>query len=188
MSLDIDNNLIQSALTGNREAFGQIYDRLAGPIFNFAFRMLRDHSAAEEVTQDAFVFLIEKPEKFNDQKGKLSSFLFGVARNKVLHRLRSGSVAFNYDFDSAGSARNGDGQGPLTDVLNKEMADKIVEGLKLLKPELREVLVLRELNGLSYQEIAEVTEETLEVVRVRIHRARRKLARELTQYVGISEV
>ncbi len=84
----IETKLIEKASEGDAAAFGKIYFLLRDPIYGFAFRMLGESSAAEDITQETFVFFIENPQKYQSARGSLLSFLCGFARNRIMHHLR----------------------------------------------------------------------------------------------------
>src|SRR5215216_8128046 len=83
-----DSELLRSMLAGDEEALALLYRRRQGGIYRFALQMSGSKSIAEDVTQEVFLFLMRDGHVFDPAKGTLSAFLFGVARNHVLRRLR----------------------------------------------------------------------------------------------------
>jgi len=73
---------------GDEEAFGALYQRRQASVFRFAWQMSGSHALAEDVTQEVFLFLIRNGHVFDAEKGSVSAFLMGVARNYVLRKLR----------------------------------------------------------------------------------------------------
>lgn len=186
MAQKIKHQLIQKALNGDAGAFGEIYLTLRGSIYGFAYRMLRETSLAEDVTQEAFMFLLNNPHRFDSERGELLPFLCGVARIKIVQHLRKHSTKFEFyeedltKFDELDSfARN-----PLEILLNEELSEKIEKIIDNLPPVQREVLILREIENLTYAEIAEITDTELGQVKIRLHRARKSLANELRPYLA----
>ncbi|NJM53221.1 MAG: RNA polymerase sigma factor [Blastocatellia bacterium] len=186
MAQKIKHQLIQKALNGDAGAFGEIYLTLRGSIYGFAYRMLRETSLAEDVTQEAFMFLLNNPHRFDSERGELLPFLCGVARIKIVQHLRKHSTKFEFyeedltKFDELDSfARN-----PLEILLNEELSEKIEKIIDNLPPVQREVLILREIENLTYAEIAEITDTELGQVKIRLHRARKSLANELRPIFG----
>ena len=82
-----DEQLLAQALAGEEEAFAALYHRRQGPIFRFALHMSGSTQIAEEVTQDVFIFLLQRGRDFDPQRGALGAYLFGVARNYVRRAL-----------------------------------------------------------------------------------------------------
>ena len=98
-------------------------------------------------------------------------------------------AARNEQFETADfeTVSNGGGKSPLKDLLDKEFSAKVVECVAKLSPFQREVLILRETEELSYEEIAEITETDIGVVKSRLYRARRALGAELAPYLKNEE-
>lgn len=189
MSQTIETSLIKKAIRGDVAAFTEIYTRLCDSIYGFAFRMLADTTAAEDITQETFIFLIENPSKFNPERGSLHPFLCGVARNLVLHHLRkteSRREDLN-DFDEFIETKDETIMSPLERLLESELAEFVNDCVINLPPAQREVIILREMQELSYEEIAKVTESELNLVKVRLHRARKSLAQQLAPYLKMKK-
>src|SRR5262245_30304875 len=83
-----DCELLQSMLAGDEEALTVLYRRRQGAIYRFALQMSGSKTIAEDVTQEVFLFLMRDGRLFDPARGSVSAFLFGVARNHVLRRLR----------------------------------------------------------------------------------------------------
>src|SRR6188474_1309962 len=83
-----DSDLLRSMLAGDEEALALLYRRRQAGIYRFALQMSGSKSIAEDVTQEVFLFLMRQGHVFDPAKGSGSAFLFGVARNHVLRRLR----------------------------------------------------------------------------------------------------
>ena len=191
MKKNIEQNLIEKACRGDKEAFGEIYFSLKDSIYGFAFRMTNKQTIAEEITQEVFIFFIENPEKFDSDKGMLFSYLCGVARNKILNHLKKSGTRLeenNFETEHFELHANSNGNSPLKNLLEKEFSAKVLEIVAELSPLQREVLLLREVEDLSYEEIAEITKTNVGVVKGRLHRARRTLAKEFAPYAKSEEV
>src|SRR3989441_12257510 len=83
-----DEQLLARILKGDEEAFATLYRRRQGPIYRFALHMTRNRTIAEDVTQEVFLALPENGRSFNASCGTLYSFLYGIARNRVLRRIQ----------------------------------------------------------------------------------------------------
>lgn len=190
MKREIKQYLIEKAVEGDAEAFGEIYFLLRDAIYGFAFRMTNETSIAEDITQEVFMFFIKYPENFDSSRGTLFSFLCGVARNKVFNHLKKSGTrleANNFETEDFENLTNGNGKSPLQILLDKEFSVKVEECAAKLSPFQREVLILREMEDLSYEEIAKITETDIGVVKSRLYRARRALAGELAPYLENKE-
>src|SRR5208337_5139648 len=82
-----DEQLLAQALAGDEDAFTVLYRRRQGPVFRFALHMSGSSQVAEEVTQDVFMFLLQRGRDFDPSRGALGAYLFGVARNYVRRSL-----------------------------------------------------------------------------------------------------
>ena len=185
MKHSIDEQLIAKARRGDSAAFSEIYFALRDPVFGFAYRMLGEPGAAEDIAHDVFIFFIENPQKYQPARGTLLSFLCGVTRNLVMHRLRQSKTRLEMprdedeDFTELPDAA---ALNPLKVLLEEELAKRVAEEVGKLSPLLREVILLREMQEFSYGEIAEITGADIGAVKVRLHRARKILAAQLAPY------
>lgn len=182
----VEQHVIEKASRGDGEAFREIYFELKDSIYGFAFRMTNRSSISEEITQEVFIFFIENSSKYNSEQGSLFSFLCGVARNKILNHLKKSGTrleASNFETENFENLANGNGNSPIRNLLKTEFSEKLEVCVASLSPFQREVLLLRETEDLSYEEIAEITETTVGVVKGRLYRARRSLATRLAPYV-----
>ena len=186
----IDKNLIEKAIKGDAKAFSEIYCALRGAIYGFSARMLADFTTAEDVTQEVFVFFIQNPQKYDIERGELLSFLCGVARNRILHRLRKEQSQIEILQEDLGGFDEPIDLticNPLKNLLDAEFFEKVEAGIAKLPLLQREVLILREIEELSYEEISQITETQVSAVKSRLYRARRNLAKELTPYWSPNE-
>lgn len=190
MRKEIEKTLVEKAACGDAAAFGEIYYSLRDPIYSFAYRMLREASAAEDITQEVFMFLIENPGKYAPERGSLFSFLCGVTRNKVMRYLyKTGTKTESLHEENGefieliGDFR----QNPLDLLLDGELFEKVEESLARLPLLQREAIILRELHELSCEEIARITNAEVGAIKVRLHRARKSLAREIAPYLSVKK-
>lgn len=154
-----------------QRCFSQHYSGL----FRFAFRMLGSRESAEDVAQEAFLRLARGGEPHLEGEGA-RRWLFVVARNLCLSRLRRRGREVSLEvFPEQASSR----PGPADAALAEERRGLVREAVARLAPPLREILVLREYEEMSYAEIADVTGCSLGTVRSRLSRARRKLRESL---------
>ncbi len=187
---EIKQYLIEKAVCGDAEAFGEIYFLLRDAIYGFAFRMTNETAVAEDITQEVFMFFINYPEKFDPSRGTLFSFLCGVARNKVFNHLKKSGTRLetnNFETEEFENFTDRNGNSPLKNLLDKEFSAKVEECFAELSAFQREVLILREMEDFTYEEIAEITETDIGIVKSRLYRARRTLAQMLAPYMKNKE-
>ena len=170
-----DNDLLRLMLGGDEEALAQLYRRRQPSVFRFALQMSGSKSIAEDVTQEVFLFLMREGHVFDPSRGALSAFLLGVARNHVLRRLRVehllSPLADEHE-DDAAVFQPGDDSCPLDDLTRAETIENVRRAVLSLPPKYREVVVLCELQDVSYVETAEILGCAIGTVRSRLHRAR----------------
>jgi len=177
-----DSELLRSMLAGNEEALAQLYHRRQGAIYRFALQMSGSKTIAEDVTQDVFLFLIREGHVFDPARGAVSAFLLGVARNYVLRRLRTeqnlAPLGEEYD-EEAPSIHATSELCPLEDLTRAETIESVRKAVLSLPSKYREVVVLCELQDISYGETAEILGCAIGTVRSRLHRARALLLAKL---------
>jgi RNA polymerase sigma-70 factor (ECF subfamily) len=181
-----EQNLIEKISRGDEAAFSEIYRIYRDRVYGFVYRMTINQAVAEDITHEVFVVLIENPKRFQAERGKLLTFLCAVARNLVMNHLRrkhNRDVGFD-EFENFDAPEDEARSNPLADLLNQELAARIEIAIAALPPLQREVIILREFEELSYEEIARVTEAELSAVKTRLHRARQTLAEGLSAYVA----
>lgn len=177
-----DSELLRLMLAGNEEALTLLYGRRQRAVYRFALQMSGSTTIAEDVTQEVFLFLMREGHVFDPAKGSVSAFLLGVARNYVLRRLRGEHLLYplNEEFDEdAPSLIAGDQLCPLEDLTRAETIETVRKAILSLPAKYREVVVLCELQDISYGEAAEVLGCAIGTVRSRLHRARSLLLAKL---------
>jgi RNA polymerase sigma-70 factor (ECF subfamily) len=177
-----DHELLQSMLSGDEEALALLYRRRQGGVYRFALQMSGSQVVSEDVTQEVFLFLMREGRVFDPTRGSLNSFLLGVARNYVLRRFRGEHllVSLGDDTDEEPVLAQADGEfSPLDELTRAETVESVRRAILSLPPKYREVVVLCELQELSYGETAEVLGCAIGTVRSRLHRARALLLAKL---------
>ena len=185
-----DSELLRLMLTGDEEALTVLYRRRQGGIYRFALQMSGSKSIAEDVTQEVFLFLMRDGQVFDPSKGAVSAFLFGVARNYVLRRLRTEHLLAPLGDDSDDDAvfsQPGADMCPLEDLTRAETIESVRKAVLSLPAKYREVVVLCELQDVSYGETAEILGCAIGTVRSRLHRARALLLAKLRPAPDVEE-
>jgi len=185
-----DSELLRLMLAGDEEALSVLYRRRQGGIYRFALQMSGSKPIAEDVTQEVFLFLMREGQVFDPSKGTVSAFLFGVARNHVLRRLRVeqalAPLGDDSDDDASFSHPSTD-MCPLEDLTRAETIDSVRKAVLSLPAKYREVIVLCELQEVSYGETAEILGCAIGTVRSRLHRARALLLAKLRPATAVEE-
>ena len=171
-----DADLLELMNAGNEEGLTALYRRRARDIHGFALHMCGSQAMADDVTQEVFMALIRERRSYDPQKGSLHAFLLGVARNHVLRRLRR--ERFYVSIEESTEERTA-ASGPLENYAKGETIESVRSAILTLPERYREVVVLCDLQELSYQETAEVLGCAVGTVRSRLHRARALLIEKL---------
>jgi RNA polymerase sigma-70 factor (ECF subfamily) len=174
-----DARLVALAAAGDREAFAAIYHRYHRPVYRFARLMTGSAGLAEDVTQEVFVALMRDLARYEPLRARLSTYLYGVARNVTRSRLRRERRFVG--LDAVGSrvpepSTETDVVGELSDAQN---LDRLRRVIRTLPSRYREVVILCELHGLSYADAAAAIGRPVGTVRSRLHRARHLIAERL---------
>jgi RNA polymerase sigma-70 factor, ECF subfamily len=170
-----DTELLRLMLAGDEEALALLYRRRQGSVYRFALQMSGSKPIAEDVTQEVFLFLMREGHVFDPSRGSLSAFLLGVARNHVLRRMRVDQVLTPIGDDDDVDVvlpTPGSHLRPLDDLARAETIELVRKAVLSLPAKYREVVVLCELQDVSYAEAAEILGCAIGTVRSRLHRAR----------------
>ncbi len=159
--------LLARCRAGERAAFDILLHRYRERVLNLAFQMLRDRHAAEDIAQEVFVRAFSQIHNFRGE-AVLFTWLYQITINECKARMRRAKPTINFDdCDSEIQV----GSTPDTRAVEKVALER---ALDTLSPPLRVALVLREMHGLSYEEIARVLRLPVGTVRSRLHKARKK--------------
>lgn len=171
-----DSELLQSILAGEDEALTALYRRRQGSIYRFVMQMCGSQALAEDVTQEVFMVLIRDGQTFDPARGSLNAFLVGVARNLLLRRLQRERfyvpMAEDADDEATSQISSATTGGPLEDLSRIETIKSVRMAVLALPERYREVVVLCDLQEMSYVEAAEALSCAVGTVRSRLHRAR----------------
>jgi RNA polymerase sigma-70 factor, ECF subfamily len=209
-----DDGLLRRMIAGDEEAFTLLYRRKHPAIYRFALHMSGNAAVADDVTQEVFMTLIRDTTRFDPAKGTLGGFLFGIARNHLRKRweqdrrlvaLLEGSEDFSYRESGNGSyhggtfgrangngngGSNGNGNGafrhPGDQFATLEIVGRVRHAISTLPENYREVVVLCELEEMSYEEAASALTCPVGTVRSRLHRARALLLEKLREAQQVS--
>jgi RNA polymerase sigma-70 factor, ECF subfamily len=178
-----DDVLLRRAAKGDEEAFTLLYRRNQAALYRFALRMTGSAWAAEEIVQDVFMTLMREPKKFDTSRGALGSYLFGIARNRVMKYRERAPREVSLEAKREDGSDRGivlqDKFTPATWTEQKERLEQVRAAVLGLPAEFRETVVLCELEELSYEEAAQLIGCPVGTIRSRLHRARALLLAKL---------
>jgi RNA polymerase sigma-70 factor (ECF subfamily) len=170
-----DEELFALLCEGQKDAFTELYARFRGRIYAYVLRMIGDSDRADDIFQETFSRIYRHCYGKQREITRASSYIFTTARNRCLNSIRDRKITTDVqDYHKIVYQPNYE---------NAELAQLVKESLDLLPEHYREVFVLREYDGLSYDEIAEITGQTLPSVKIHIFRAKKKLREILTPYL-----
>ena len=179
-------DLVTRVCAGDAEAFRLIFDRYSRPVISFIFDMVNDRALAEELTQETFVRAFRAIHTMR-RETKLSTWLFGIARNVARESLRARARAIRQvDLADKEVTDLWDQTAPpVENVLSKELNDVIRRSLSALDEDKRLVFTLKVLHQCSYEEIAEITGFSIAKLKTDLHRARAEMRRRISSYAGV---
>lgn len=159
---------------GAAEAFVRAHE---ASLYGFALRVLGDAAAAEDVVQETFLSAHQHGPSY-EARGSVRAWLFTIARRACLRRrrLRVGEPSTLEPLDSLGAEAGWGSEDPESCFSRLQLREKLGAALERLSPSDREVIVLRDVEGLAGSEAAEVLGITLRALKSRLHRARLRLA------------
>lgn len=191
-----DDDLVRRFLAGDRQAFSQIVRRYQDRVYGLCYRWLGDPATAEELTQDIFIALFKSMERFRGE----SSFATWVFRISVNHcknrRLYQKRRAWDRHEPLEGTPQD---DGPVREIpapssetdgwaRQEESSTLVHQALEALQEEHRQIIILRDIEDLDYEEIADVLDVPRGTVKSRLHRARAELAKVLRNRLGTEVV
>lgn len=176
-SKNIDDKVVKKAsmelAKGSAQAFHLLYHKYKNDVYRYCYRILNDKNLADDVFQETFIKVYENREYFNGDNFK--AWVITIARNTCYNYFRKKKDEVEFDDSYIGSVNDVN-----TDFALKDLLGKAIDSLPL---KFREVIILREYEDYSYQEIAEILDIDISLVKVRIHRARLLLKEKLEPLV-----
>jgi RNA polymerase sigma-70 factor (ECF subfamily) len=177
-----ERDLVDRFCRGEGAAFTQLVQRHSRAVYGVAYRMVRDHHLADGLAQEAFVRLWKHRERF-DPRYPAFPWLKRVVVRLCLDQLRANKKVVSLDV--VGEPQDVQQRGPLQEVVGRELHEKVLAAAGRLSDAKREILLLRVVEGLSYQQISARLDCSIGTVMSRLHRARTDMKQSLT---GMLEV
>lgn len=169
-----DERLITLARNGREEAFRELYERYRDPLLRFGYRLTSSMETAEDLVHDCFISLLRSPARFTAERGSLCTYLYAAIRNLARKHFRDEETAEPPPEVEDGTADS------LTILIREETAQLVEQTIRSMPTAWREVLILADYEELSMAQIAAITEDGVNAVKARLHRARQALRRALT--------
>ncbi|HEX8097008.1 MAG TPA: sigma-70 family RNA polymerase sigma factor [Pyrinomonadaceae bacterium] len=175
-----DEQIVERAQAGDAEAFGEIVRRWERRIYGLAYGMLGREEDARDATQETFISAFRSLRSFRGE-AKVSSWLHRIAVNQCITRQRRAKVRGETAFDDAGAEADGASffapaqESPARAVESRERAETVRRAVSALPAELRQVILMKEFEELTFQEIAEALDLPLSTVKSRLYTALKQL-------------
>jgi RNA polymerase sigma-70 factor (ECF subfamily) len=174
-----DEELMQRLVYRDLQAFRVLYSRYGSLVYSTSLRVVRDAQIAEDMVQEIFVRIWRKPESYVPQRGRFSTWLTSVSRNRAVDEIRSRSRRFRYESASP-EEQEREFAGPQGDdpALTAELADQrrlILAALSGIPAEQRQIIEMAYFGGFTQQEIADRLSQPLGTVKTRIRLGMQKL-------------
>jgi RNA polymerase sigma-70 factor (ECF subfamily) len=180
-----DQEIVALAREGREAAYRELIRRYERPIFSLILRMVRDRQLAEDLAQETFIKALNAIASYRPEF-KFSSWIFKIANNAAIDHLRRRELdtlsidgaphATSAEDIEATALQVGDkGETPLAELEARELGTAIERAIGQLRPEYRSCIMLRHVEGLAYEEIAQLLDLPLGTVKTYIHRARHEL-------------
>lgn len=187
---DPDRLLVRQYLAGDPKAFEALFKKYQTPIFNLVMRMVRGEDAYD-ITQEVFLKALRSLGSFRGE-AKFSTWLYTIARHTCLNHLRHKSVIAEGSLEEQMEEHPGnepaDADMNVAQICETRELQRVVDKvLATLPPEPRMLLVLRDFEQLSYDEISHITELSIVNVKSKIHRARQAFKKRFAPYVELLE-
>jgi len=180
-----DQEIVALAVEGREAAYRELIRRYERPVFSLILRMVRDRQLAEDLSQETFIKAMNAIATYRPEF-KFSSWIFKIANNAAIDQLRRRSVQ-TLSLDGAPNATTPDeieatvlqvgdrSESALAVLEARELGSSIERAIGQLRPEYRSCILLRHVEGLAYEEIAQLLDLPLGTVKTYIHRARHEL-------------
>jgi RNA polymerase sigma-70 factor (ECF subfamily) len=187
-----DQEVVALARTGKDAAYRELLRRYERPVFSLIYRMVRDRTLAEDLSQDTFVKVLNALDSYRPEY-KFSSWVFKIANNVAIDQLRrreldtlsldgAPDAVTQQEVEATALQATDRTESPLAELESRELGSIIEQAVGKLRPEYRSCILLRHVDGRSYEEIAQIMDLPLGTVKTYIHRARNELREYLDQY------
>jgi len=179
----LDEDLARLAQQGNEDAFAELVHRYERQIFSMAYRLAGDYDEAADLAQEAFLRIYRMLDRYDPQK-KFFSWMYRVAQNSCLNALNKRPsnvipVERAEEYMAPADSPASYGAEPEQNYLNQELRQNIDQAIAELPENYRDVIYLRYIEDLSYQQIAEATGLPVSTIETRLFRGKKQLQKNL---------
>jgi RNA polymerase sigma-70 factor, ECF subfamily len=187
---DSSAGLLERARHGDDQALERLLERHQDQVYRYGLSMCRDPEDAKDVLQDTLLAMARGVRDFRGESS-ISTWLYTVARSFCIKKRRKSKFAPTHERSLETSAAEeglqvpDDGRGPEEAFAGKQVEEALEGAIRSLEPMYREVLILRDVEGLKASEVAEVLGITVQAVKSRLHRARLTVREQLVPLLGI---
>jgi RNA polymerase sigma-70 factor (ECF subfamily) len=166
-----ENQIVERVLKGEREAFAALVDAYKGAIFNLAFRMTDSYQDADDLSQETFTRAYRNLRQFNPRK-RFFTWIYTIGLNLIRNHLKKHGRELSRENAARNSPDAGIDQGAQAerDMVQAQESRRLETCLQKLPADLREALVLRFYQDLSFEEIATISDASLSAVKMRVYR------------------
>jgi RNA polymerase sigma-70 factor (ECF subfamily) len=166
-----ENQIVERVLQGEREAFAALVDAYKGAIFNLAFRMTGSRQDADDLSQETFIRVYRNLRQFDPRK-RFFTWIYTISLNLIRNHLKKQGREMSRDTAAQSPSEAGIDQGAQTerDMMQAQENRRLEIGLQKLPADLREAVVLRFYQDLSFEEIATISDASLGAVKMRVYR------------------
>ncbi|MBE0643968.1 MAG: RNA polymerase sigma factor [Bacteroidetes bacterium] len=184
MSTEEETQIIEKAKQGDPRAISKLVDEYAPVIFRFSYSICRNQDRAEHATQETFLSILKKLDQF-DNRSKFSTWLYTIVSNHCLMLARSEKTRRTVSLDDEENTIpeipiDHWQHDPGAAVESADLKEHLDAAIDKLAPDYKVIFVLRDIEGLSTEEVANITNLSIPAVKSRLHRARAFLRNELS--------
>ena len=181
-----ETQLISRCQQGDQEAFKEIFDRYQKKVYRIAYGVVRHREEALDIVQEVFIKLFRSIKNFKG-KSHFYTYLYRMVMNTAIDHARKTGKQFISSLDEEGSFEPSDEleKGPERILLQKELEERVKGAMEKLPAEQRAALIFRDVEGLSYQEMAEAMGCSIGTVMSRLHYGRKRIQELLKDYVEL---
>ncbi len=182
-----DSDLMRRAAAGDRDAFSALYQRHHAMVYRFARLMTGSNSAAEDIVQEVFLVVMRDASRYDPARAALPSYLYGVARHQTRRRLMRDRqfVAFERGCDESAQCVTEDDVN--ASLERRQTVQRLRRAILSLPRRYREVIVLCDLQDVSYNNAAVALGCAVGTIRSRLHRARNLLTQKMACAISSEE-
>ena len=180
-----EEELIRATLQGQKEAFGQLFERYQKPVYNLVFRITGKQTETQDIVQETFMLAFSRLETYQIG-GRFSAWIYRIAYNQTMdyfreHKRETANMSLENEKVATGFelSEHRHDQSPDYHLETIDQYTLLMRALDELQPEYKTIILLKEQQGLSYEEIGDIMDSPVGTVRSRLHRARMELKEKL---------